>query len=206
MGTRMELETQIVMYIHQRLITGHLSECLAMGFDLEALRIIRNLDLAALTRCDTRKRSDIIAAIHIDKRALKKLATELRQSATLEWVIEQLLKRGASASMLKHYFGIIPQEVSDHKKLLALPGSGRGRRTRRITTPSEESLILQQLTGLLKNFNQQDRSTALIQCQALLKVAAQTNHCVNEVWEVAEKHHHRGTFTWHQLPQVASLR
>jgi hypothetical protein len=202
----MELETQIMMYINQRLVTGHLSECLAMGFDLDVLRIIRNLDLAALTRCDTRKRSDIIAAIHIDKKALKKLASELQQSTTLEWVIEQLLRRGASASMLKHYFGIIPQEVSDHKKLLALPRSGRGRRTRRITTPVEESLILHQLTGVLEDFNQQDRTTALIQCQALLQVAAQTSNCVNEVWEVAEKHQQRGTFTWHQLAQVAAIR
>ena len=206
MSTRMELETQILLYAHQRLIKGQLSECLAMGFDIEALRIIRNLDLTALTRCDARYKTGIMAGITINKRSLSRLAAQLDQTARLEAVIEQLLKNGASATMVKHFFGITRQEISDRKKLLALPANVRGRRTRHITTATEESLILHRLNTVLASYNERDRSTALIQCEALLKVAVDTNNCVNEVWDVAERHDRQGTFGWRHIDLSTASR
>ena len=195
---------QIVLYVHQQVIKGHLAECLDMGFDLEALRIIRNLDLAALPRCDSRRQPGIMAGITIDNDALARLAAQLNRTAMLESVIDQLLERGASSTLLKHYFGINRQEIYDRRKLLGLPPSTRGRRTRGITTRSEERLVLHLLDRILRDYAEQERSTSLIQCQALLQVAATSNHCVNEIWVVAETHDQRGTFAWHRSEKVAS--
>ena len=193
-----------MLYAHQQVTKGHLAECLDMGFDLEALRIIRNLDLTALPRCDSRRQPGIMAGITIDNDALARLAAQLNQTAMLESVIDQLLERGASSTLLKHYFGINRQEIYDRRKLLGLPPSTRGRRMRGITTRSEERLVLHLLKKLLRGYGEQERSTALIQCQVLLQVAASSNHCVNEIWAVAEAHDQRGTFAWRQPDRVAS--
>lgn len=204
MTTRVELEMQIVLYVHEQVTKGHLVECLELGFDLEALRIIRNLDLTALPRCDSRRQPGIMAGITIDNQALARLAAQLDRTAMLESIIDQLLERGASSTLLKHYFGINRQEIYARRKLLGLPPSSRGRRTRGITNRSEERLVLQLLDKLLQDYGEQERSTALVQCQALLQLAATSDHCVNEIWEVAEKHDRRGTFTWHRIDRVAS--
>ena len=203
MTTRVELELQIVLYAHQQVTKGRLVECLDMGFDLEALRIIRNLDLTALPRCDSRRQPGIMAGIMIDNQALARLAAQLDRTAMLESVIDQLLERGASSTLLKHYFGINRQEIYGRRKLLGLPPSSRGRRTRGITTRSEERLVLQRLDKILQDYGEQERSTAQVQCQSLLQLAATSGHCVNEIWEVAEKHDRRGTFAWHGRDRLA---
>ena len=202
MTTRLELEKQIVLYLHQQVANGNLRECLDMGLDLEALRIIRALDLTALPRCDSRGHAPLMANISIDNQALARLAKQLGQIAILESAIDELIEHGASSTLLRHYFGISRQEVCNRRKLLGLPPCSRGRRLRSITKRAQEHTIIQLLRKILQDHCEQERSTALIQCQALLKVAAATNHNVNDIWEIAETHDRQGTFDWQRPGQA----
>lgn len=116
------LNEAMVAQILHNLRTGDVRRCLAMGLDHELITQIQNPSAASLLV----NSSALWCNVKVDPDAVRHLLSTRERDSEEERLMQRAIRLGATAAMLKCFFGITAQQVAQQRLLLNLPArSGR---------------------------------------------------------------------------------
>ncbi len=114
-------EAMLAQILHNLRI-GDLRRCQAMGLDHELIALIQHPAAASLLV----NSSALWCHAAVDAEAVKNLLNSRQRDSEEERLVQRAIRLGATASMLKHFFGLTAQQVAQQRLLLNLPArSGR---------------------------------------------------------------------------------
>jgi len=194
MKTR-DIDHQVLLFAHKCVAADDIKTCLRLGFDLEDLQKIKDIDTADLYRMSNMSGVSIVSKIEIDKTGLDKIRLKSIKKRRSEKTIDTLLTSGANNKLMSHFFSMTRQEVSNRRKILDVEMT-IGRPEKYATEVKERALVSDMLKQFRLDHPHTERGCPITRCEGLLFVSSHTRKPVQEVWEIVESHITAGKFEW----------
>ena len=189
------LEKAVIAFLHHCVSAGDLKSCEALGVDIEAMKLIRDMDPIVIDRIKLVNRSPIIKKISLCMDSLQQLNTRVKRSKRIDAVIDSLLIAGATSTLINHYFPINRQEISNRRKLLGIE-LPKGRPERHPIVGKNAAILLQFLSEFREEDTLRNTNDPAVKCELMLKLVAVTNQPLEEIWSAILNAEMNGTLNW----------
>lgn len=189
------LEKAVLAYLQHSVSIGDIKSCEALGFDIDIMKLVLEMEPIDVERVKLVNRSPIIKNITLCIESLQQLNNRARRNQKIESVIDRLLMAGATSTLINFYFPKKRQLISNRRRLLGveLP---KGRPEQHTLSGKDAAVLLHLLSELRQEHSMLNVDDPITKCELMLMLVQSANCSLEEIWKVLLEAEVAGNLSW----------